>query len=68
MVSWKNKIQIKVIYLINEYVLFSSLLVITVCVRVLNIPGKESLSQTTQNLDHMCQISWYFLIFLQPGT
>lgn len=49
-------------------VLFSSLLIITVCVRVLNIPGKASLSQTTQNLDHMCQISWYFLIFLQPGT
>lgn len=48
-------------------VLFSSLLIITVCVRVLNIPGKASLSQTTQNLDHMCQISWYFLIFLQPG-
>lgn len=50
------------------YVLFSSLLIITVCVRVLDIPGKASLSQTTQNLDHMCQISWYLLIFLQPGT
>lgn len=44
-------------YLINVYVLFSSLSIrfsMLLCVRVLNIPGKATLSQITQNLDHMC--------------